>query len=141
MNIRSDISPVFGLEAEERLKRIEHLVSRTYAAQRPNRIRPTEETKDLLLGTAAKFYGGLCPCCATNEVVDRTGKRSPLAEFDHWFDNPAKSLPHQMWIICAPCHSGFTRGALDRQDYMIHWHMFQQRRRDFQHGRQLTLRI
>lgn len=110
------------------ISRMEIILRSLHGTIKPPRRRLTDETKAIHIRTIEAYYHEMCPCCGDRQVVDG-GQRSQLGEFDHWTDNNSRSGPHETWLICAECHSSFTRHLSERHDCSIEWSAYQKRRR------------
>ena len=85
---------------------------------------------------ANKLLGGRCQCCGKNDVIV-DGKKSPFAEFDHYYQASFPDVEHT-WLICKPCHNGLTSGRIPRDQAEAHFRAYQDKRRQLP-DRQLYL--
>ena len=111
---------------EQVLHKLDHLIAAVNRAQRRRDL--AENTKRKHVAAVEEFYDGRCPCCWSATVVDKNGERTENAVFDHWTDNPSKNAPHETWLICQKCNSGFNAGRMSRTDYGQEFLIFQKRR-------------
>lgn len=95
------------------------------------------ETIRQLFETLEAGYDGYCPCgCRTRILIDGN---SVGANVDHWLDHPAKSEPHQVWIIAGKCNQEFETKKRSRLDYQDEFNVFQKRRRRLLEAKQPPL--
>lgn len=90
---------------------------------------PSAETKRQHKAAVIHYFSGRCPCCSDRAVVTPTGEIT--GHFDHWTDHPYKNGPHETWLICAECNTGFQSRRIDRQDYRAEFDVFQKRRKQW----------
>jgi hypothetical protein len=75
-----------------------------------------------------RAMGGRCLCCASAEVLDAGGQRSPFAEFDHFYASSHPD-PEHTWLICKTCHGDFTSGRVPRDQREAEFRAYQNKRR------------
>jgi hypothetical protein len=75
-----------------------------------------------------RAMGGRCPCCASAEVLDAAGQRSPFAEYDHFYASSHPD-PEHTWLICKACHTGLTTGRVPRDQREAEFRAYQSKRR------------
>jgi Rha family phage regulatory protein len=75
---------------------------------------------------AVEMMGGRCPCCGRAEIVTN-GKKSPFAEYDHFYENSRADIDHT-WLICKPCHADLTTGRVLRRDREPEFRAYQAKR-------------
>ncbi len=75
-----------------------------------------------------RAMGGRCPCCASADVLDAAGQRSPFAEYDHFYASSHPD-PEHTWLICKTCHIGLTTGRVPRDQREAEFRAYQSKRR------------
>jgi hypothetical protein len=129
--LREEFNPQIAA-VHDRLNDQDAFLKRTL---RPPRTRPSAETMRQMLATL-KTYDSVCPSCLDELVFDDDGRL--IGELDHATGNPSNCLPHQVWIICRPCNTGFHVGRISRLEREPAFNEFQRRRRWLAAGRQMA---
>jgi hypothetical protein len=127
--IKQHIAP---LATKEHLTRVEMAV---LAQQNRKNLKP--ETKRQHNATVIAHYNRRCPCCSESVVVLQDG--TIKGQYDHWTDCPGKNGPHETWLVCSPCNSGFQTRRIDRQDFRSEFDVYQKRRKQTLEARQPSL--
>lgn len=100
--------------------------------------------RELRIGTkdqhvrAERAFGGVCPCCGIEKVLDAGGARLPSAQFDHFYSSQKPDVEHT-WLICGRCHADFTYGRVARDQRTPEFAAYQSRRRRLPGGQQRIL--
>jgi prophage antirepressor-like protein len=90
----------------------------------------SDKTKSLHVRICHTFFGGRCPCCALEQIVNANGERlDSVLQFDHWTLRTQNGADHT-WPVCASCNSKL-RSQEFKADAKTMFEAYQTRLRQF----------